>query len=149
MTVDGLVGPETRAALVSAPALVNVVAGEAADRGVATVDSAHSIDASRASRRHLSGRRRSIVEVVLQPDVAMPRCVVMSGQHWLRIVNSGAATHIELGALSLDLDEGATATSPCQSAPMRMSASDRSLWTATAETARRYRSADPMHPSPM
>ncbi len=104
VTVDGLVGPETRAALASAPELVNVsplpapppaapTAPAAPAAGICSVDEA------------------VIVEVVLGPDVPMPRCVVMSGDHWLRIVNAGDATHVALGAWQLDLEAGATVTS--------------------------------------
>ncbi len=107
VTADGLAGPETRAALASAPALVNVSP---------VTTPAPAPPAPPTPALPASGicavDQAPIVEVVLGPDVAMPRCVVMSGDHRLRIVNSGAATHVELGTLELDLDAGATATSP-------------------------------------
>ncbi len=100
VTVDGLAGPESRAALFSAPALVNVApspspssAPRTPAAGVCSVDDA------------------AIVQIELAVDVAVPRCVVMSGSHRLRVVNEGPATHVELGALKLDLDAGGTITS--------------------------------------
>ncbi len=101
VTVDGLVGPETQAALASAPALVNVAPAPpvaspdpaAPAAGVCPVDNA------------------VIAEIVLGPDVPRPRCIIMSSDHWLRIVNQGDATHVELGTLELGLEPGATATS--------------------------------------
>jgi peptidoglycan hydrolase-like protein with peptidoglycan-binding domain len=100
--VDGLVGPETRAALVSAPALVNAApaapdAPDAPDAPAAGICPA--VDAA-------------IVELALEPDAPAPRCVTMSGEQWIRIVNDGAATHVALGPLELDLEPGETSISP-------------------------------------
>ena len=106
ITVDGLVGPETRAALASAPALVN-----RSPLGPPTPEPAPP-SASTPAAGICSVDEAAVVEIVLAPDVATPRCVEMAADHRLRVVNQGDATRVALGAWQLDLDPGATVTSP-------------------------------------
>jgi hypothetical protein len=54
----------------------------------------------------------SVVTIALEPDVPSPRCVALSGQQRIRVVNHGDATHVALGTWQVDLDAGGTATSP-------------------------------------
>ena len=110
ITVDGLVGPETQAALASAPALVNV--SSSSDCRVADAHRSAFCAGHVTRRRDLLVDDAPIVEIVLAPDVPSPRCVTMSGDHRLRIVNDGAATTVALGDMRLDLAAGASVTSP-------------------------------------
>jgi peptidoglycan hydrolase-like protein with peptidoglycan-binding domain len=105
ITVDGLAGPETLAALASAPALVNVSPSR-----VAPSPSLAPAPASAAGI--CTSDDESIAELVLGTDAAIPRCLAMPGDHWLRIVNDGGATTITLGTWSVDLDVGGAATTP-------------------------------------
>jgi peptidoglycan hydrolase-like protein with peptidoglycan-binding domain len=98
ITVDGLAGPETLAALASAPALVNVAPPpRPAEQPAAGVCSSND---------------DPIAELVLGADAPMPRCLAMSGDHWLRIVNEADPTTVTLGTWSIDLEAGAAVTSP-------------------------------------
>ena len=103
VTVDGITGPETWAALISAPALVNVSPTTPPSGNGSTEQPAAGI---------CSSSNAPIAELVLGAAAPMPRCLSIPGEHWLRIVNDGGATHVALGTWELDLEAGTTVTSP-------------------------------------
>jgi len=109
ITIDGLTGPETRAALASAPALVNGPPTAAPDPSQPASDRSAT---DRPAAGICSASDAPIAEIDLGPDIPTPRCLAMSGAHWLRVVNDGGPTHITLGSWEVDLDAGATVTSP-------------------------------------
>ncbi len=102
VTVDGLVGPETWAALLSAPSLVNAAP---------TPRNASTPTPTNPAAGICAHSETAIVDVTLLTDVASPRCVDLTGElRWLRIRNDGPATHVSLGSLALDLAPGETVT---------------------------------------
>jgi peptidoglycan hydrolase-like protein with peptidoglycan-binding domain len=105
VTVDGLVGTETRAALASAPVLVNVapVAPPASSAPVPVTTPAAGVCAASDA---------TIVEIVLHVDVPDPRCVRLTALQWVRIVNDGPATGVTFGTWRVELEAGASATTP-------------------------------------
>ncbi len=115
VTVDGFVGPETRAAMASAPSLAAV--GPSAGRpepqpkdSIAPPSVPNALAESPAAGI-CATVTSPIAEIVLEIDVSTPRCLTISQLQWLRVVNEGPATHVQLGALALDLSAGATVTS--------------------------------------
>ncbi len=105
ITVDGLAGTETRAALASAPVLVNVAPAGPPQRTAPE-------PVNQPAAGVCPARDDSIVEIVLHVDVPAPRCVAVTGLQWVRIVNDGPATGITFGTWHVELDAGAVTTTP-------------------------------------
>jgi peptidoglycan hydrolase-like protein with peptidoglycan-binding domain len=116
VTVDGLVGPETRAALASAPALVNAAptppVASAPAAPTSSPDPADTASGAAPAAGICPADQATTVDIVLHADVPAPRCVRVTDQQRLRITNDGPPTQLGFGTWQTDVAAGGTATSP-------------------------------------
>jgi peptidoglycan hydrolase-like protein with peptidoglycan-binding domain len=109
--VDGLVGSETRAALLQVPSLV----GRQSAVPPTAAPSANTEPALAAaeSATPASGicpePDGTVVSFALGPEIATPRCAAVSPAQRLQLHNSGGATEVAIGDVTVALESGETA----------------------------------------
>ncbi len=104
VTVDGVVGIETRAALVSAPAIANGNGTVQPTPGALTPP-----DAATPAAGICPPANGDVVTLVLERDAPAPRCVAVTGDQRLELVNATTAGTVFFAGHRIDLAAGATA----------------------------------------
>ncbi len=105
--VDGAVGTQTLAAMLSTPSLANRVPGQL----VPMLDPATSktpADATQPAAGICPHAATDPVTITLAVDVPQPRCVAVSSNQRLRLVSDGAQVTVRFGPFSADLAPGQT-----------------------------------------
>ncbi len=107
ITVDGLVGAETLAAMLSSPPIANRVPGQV----IPTLEPGPKApaDAPYPAAGVCSQVSSDVVTIIVAVDVPRPRCVLVAAQQRLRLLNdTDSSVEVRLGPFSTELAAGET-----------------------------------------